>query len=457
MLVIISDLHLTDGTTADTITEHAFTLFRGRLQDLAQQASFRAPDGRYQPITRIDLVLLGDVLDVVRSTYWNQVPANEARPWNDLQDPLARSNLVQAVDHIAEEILRENEATFKILRGLSGEDKIKIPPADAAGNPAHNQKYVEVATNIYYMTGNHDWFWHVPGEDFEAIRAKIVAAMGLANPPGPFAHDPGESTVITEIFKEHKVMARHGDIYDPFNYNPRGRDFASLGDAIVIDIINGFPFEVMEQLKGRLPESFRTELVEIGNVRPRLLAPVWLQNQIERHQVDDESAKEMRRIWNELTDNMFEKNEFVRQHDTFSPFDLVDLMQTVLNFSKLLSFQSITDLVSYIQKKIWGGDSSFAKNVAEEAAYQNNTANYFIYGHTHHYETVPLDVGEMQEPPYERWYFNSGTWHPLYDQALLGDKEFIRHKVFTYLAFYTGDERKGRKYETWSGTLFDTV
>ena len=41
MLVIISDLHLTDGTSGETINAGAFRVFRERLSDLAYDASWR--------------------------------------------------------------------------------------------------------------------------------------------------------------------------------------------------------------------------------------------------------------------------------------------------------------------------------------------------------------------------------------------------------------------------------
>lgn len=42
MLVIVSDIHLTDGTSGKTIREGAFRVFRQRLRDLAYDASWRA-------------------------------------------------------------------------------------------------------------------------------------------------------------------------------------------------------------------------------------------------------------------------------------------------------------------------------------------------------------------------------------------------------------------------------
>jgi hypothetical protein len=57
MLVVISDLHLTDGTSGATISPGAFEIFAEQLQDLAESASKRV-DGSYRPLDRIDVLLL---------------------------------------------------------------------------------------------------------------------------------------------------------------------------------------------------------------------------------------------------------------------------------------------------------------------------------------------------------------------------------------------------------------
>lgn len=455
MLVIISDLHLTDGTTAETVSADAFERFRGRLQELAYFASFRGDSGSYRPVEKIDLVLLGDVLDVIRSTRWSAEKPDDdqfARPWNNLQEPRQRALLVRKVEQILDGILARNDASFKHFRRLSGEKPITLPPPTEHGFPARNQKRLPVETHIHYMVGNHDWFWHVPGPDFEDLRRKITKTMGLANPSAPYPHDPLESEVIRHVFRDHRVFARHGDIYDSFNYDQRGRDYASLGDAIVIDLINGFPFQVRQQMSDDLPAEFLHDLDQIGNVRPRLLSPIWIQSLLERYEIEKPAAVEVRRIWDEITDEML-ASDFVRQQDSMHPLDAVDIMEMTLKFTRLLSFASITDLVTWITNKVWGGDISFSKHALQEKAFTNRTANYFIYGHTHHYEASPLAVTLKDDQPYEQWCFNSGTWHPLFDVTRDG-KNFIGHKVFTFLTFYKDDERKGRQFETWSGNLF---
>ena len=91
MLAVISDLHLSDGTTCATIAPGAFEIFAQRLADTAYSASWRA-SGSYKPIERIDLVLLGDVLDLIRSSAWQQTTL---RPWSDLQSDTAAAFLTE--------------------------------------------------------------------------------------------------------------------------------------------------------------------------------------------------------------------------------------------------------------------------------------------------------------------------------------------------------------------------
>lgn len=465
MLVIISDLHLNDGTTGKTVSTDAFVRFRGRLQELAYYASYRADKpGSYKPLERLDLLLLGDVLDVIRSTQWsaeNKGDANYARPWFNLDDDRQRKALAKKVEAITDAILAANADATKQLRRLAGEKPLSLPPATANGVPAPNVKRQPVATRIHYLVGNHDWFWVIDKPEFQAIRDKITQALGLANPPGPFPHDPlVDSDLLAETYAAHSVFARHGDIYDTFNFDAQqGRAAPSLGDAIVIDLMNQFPYEVRERLKDDIPHTpglagFLDGMDQLVNVRPMLMAPAWVQGLLRRHEIPKATADEVKQIWNEVADKALEE-PYVQEQDSWSPFDTVDLLETTLRFTKLLSFHSLSELLAWIQSKIWGGNSSFAKYALEEEAFLKQQARYFVYGHTHHYEAVPLYTGPVNERPFDQLYFNSGTWKPLHEITRHKPREqnFIEYQTFTYLTFYKDSERKGRLYETWSGTL----
>ena len=465
MLVIISDLHLTDGTTGKTIAADAFERFRSNVQELAYFASFRQGTGKYQPIDSLDIVLLGDVLDLIRSTKWSDENAGDpdyARPWNDLEDDVELATLARKVNQITDAILAKNAEALSILHGLSNGNPITLPPATNDGVPDIISAKQPVATRIHYLIGNHDWFLYIDAPEFEAIRQKVTAVIGLANPPGPYPHDPDDSDILSQLYADHKVFARHGDIYDPFNYDKHaGRAAATLGDAIVVDLLNRFPQAVRQQLgtaranEPNLPGLF-DGLAELANVRPSLLVPVWIQGVLKQNNIPSAIGNEVKRIWNEIADEALE-SPFIREKDTWMPFDTVDLLEMTLRFSRVLSFHSISELVSLIQEKVWGGDSSFAKFALKERAFEEQTAQYFIYGHTHHYEVVPLYVPMIDDKPFKQMYFNSGTWHPLHEitRHKPQDQSFIQYKVMTVLTFYKGDERKGRHYETWTGTLDD--
>jgi hypothetical protein len=118
MLVIISDIHLTDGSSGATISPAAFHLLAERIEDMAHRASFRA-DGSYRPIEQIDLVLLGDVVDVIRSSRWL---SGSARPWDDP----ASLPLVQTLEAITSGIITRNESALRVLRSMSVEGAIRV-------------------------------------------------------------------------------------------------------------------------------------------------------------------------------------------------------------------------------------------------------------------------------------------------------------------------------------------
>ena len=90
-----------------------------------------------------------------------------------------------------------------------------------------------------------------------------------------------------------------------------------------------------------------------------------------------------------------------------------------------------------------------------EQDFRNRRSKHIVYGHTHAAESVPLDASFAESYVLNQVYFNAGTWRRVHRPTLLasGQHEFVAEDVMTYLVFYQGDERQGRPYETWSGTL----
>jgi UDP-2,3-diacylglucosamine pyrophosphatase LpxH len=447
MLVVISDLHLTDGSSGATISPSAFEIFADEVQDLAESASWRV-DGAYRPIDRIDVLLLGDVLDVIRSTRW--LTKKDLRPWSDSNRP----EFVEMVTQITGGILRQNESSLNALRRLSTENAVVLPPADSLGRPAATHDRVAVPVKIHYMVGNHDWFYHLPGPGFDLLRQSIVRHLGLANRHDrPFPHDPHESDEIVDVLRRHKVFARHGDIFDPFNFEG-DRNISSLGDAIVVELLNRFPTQVEQELGADLPDATIAGLREIDNVRPLLLTPVWIDGLLERTCAFPELRKRVKLVWDRMADQFLDL-PFVRQRDTWNPNDLVDGLQRVLKFSKRITVGWASDLLEFINGIRGNVGESYSAHALAEQDFRNRRARHIVYGHTHWAETVPLDASYADGFVLNQTYFNSGTWRRTHRQTVLApsEHEFIPADVMTYLAFFQGDERKGRPYETWTGTL----
>jgi len=274
----------------------------------------------------------------------------------------------------------------------------------------------------------------LPGREYDAIRQRIVDAIGMVNDASPFPHAPEESDAVHDLCASHQVLARHGDIFDGLNYDAdAGRNAATIGDALVVELIDRFPVFLQSKLGGELPERFLSGLRELGNVRPAALAAAWISNILETA-VDSRLLREqIERLWDELVDE-FLALAFLRKQDRFwNPFEAVDFLQDVLQLSKPFDFETISRFFMSFRKQLWRGRDSFVDHALKEDAFLRHHVKFVVYGHTHEHEIVPLDSTLVDGKVFEQIYVNTGTWN-------------------SYL-FYRGDERSGRAMEAWSGMI----
>jgi hypothetical protein len=376
------------------------------------------------------------------------------RPWSDTRAPEFAAKLQE----ITRAILKRNGESVAILRAMTERKAIRLPPANRRGQPARIAlERIEVPVRIHYMVGNHDWYYHVPGPAFDAIRREIITAVGLSNQAGAFPHQMGESHLVEDLLSRYGVHARHGDFFDKFNFRPEaGRDAASLGDAFAVQVLNRFPVEVERRMGAELPPGIIENLRELVNVRPALATPLWISGQLRQNKVPESAQKKIKRIWDELAEE-FLALDFVRQSDKRFKMDVVDGMELLIKLTKRASFETIDDIVVWVRQKMWSGELSFSQNALKEDAFIKRKAQFIVYGHTHHHEIVPLDMVPAIPRPTNQMYMNSGTWHTYYDLAVYKPQEqkFIPYQVLTYLSFYQADERGGRRFETWSGAYSD--
>ena len=462
MLIIISDLHLTDGSSGTTIGVGAFEIFKERITNMAFKASFKVDDSGfrvYQPVEEVNIILLGDILDIIRSSCWNEDA--HIKPWTDPNDPA----FIQRVTEINDSIIANNKEVFHLLKNLTsrrtrGKDRIALPDPRKVNarslklnmSTVEEQEKVNIPVNMYYMVGNHDWFYRLPGPAYDNIRKKIVEAMGLANDPAqPFPHSIEECPELEAICKAHRVYPRHGDIYDPFNFDDKlGRNASSLGDAIVVEILNRFPTLIEEKLGDVLPPQTLSGLREIDNVRPLVFIPVWINGLLKRTCPQAKLQKAVQMVWNELADEFLDL-DFIKEKDTLNPLDSVDMLQLGLKISKKTSFKTMSKVISWFGARKPTTGESYYKEALKEKAFKNGDALFIVFGHTHFQEVVPLALRENEE----QIYLNAGTWRQVFELTRYNRREhvFLGYQVMTYLGFFKEGERKGRRFEVWSGSL----
>ncbi|MDX1946809.1 MAG: hypothetical protein SFU86_15515 [Pirellulaceae bacterium] len=446
MLVILSDLHLNDGATGAMLAPGAIDLLTERLCDLAWRASWRA-DGCYQPIDRIDLVLLGNTLDILGSQRWLATPA---RPWDDPTSPA----VVETVAGICEEILRKNVESIRALRALATDAAITLPPSTSAGQPIADVEELPIAVCTHYMVGNHDWPLHVRGQQHDLIRHKIAHHLGLVTQYNkPFPHEPCESDELQDALRRHRVLARHGDLFDPLAFH-EDRDASCLSDAIAIELVSKFLKGVAGELSAELSPAAAAALREIGELRPVLLAPVWIDATLERTSTPLATRTAIRRLW-DYTVEQFLHLEIVRKQAAACPADLLDGLAAALKFSRRDTHDWTGRTLRWLAGLRGATSGSYAIHAAAEADFRNRRARHIVYGHTHQHEIVPLDASHADGFVLNQTYFNAGTWRKCYQptQAVGGRHEFVASDSFTLLCFYQADERSGRSHETWCGTL----
>lgn len=453
MLIVISDMHLGDGTTADPNPTSVFYLFASRLREMAYFASFDK-DGIYKPIQELDVLLLGDILDPIHSTLWLDTElgaTNYLRPWTDSKSPLFAKKL----SDITQNIFDKNKKSLEVLRRCANGEEIFLPPVNSKNKPDFDsQEKIAPKIRFHYMVGNHDWYYHLKGAEFDAIRKTIIDTMGLSNKPDTFAHDINESPEILDILKQHKVFARHGDYYDKFNFNiEAGRDNATIGDIFCMEMLNRFPVEVKKRYGNQLPEALIDSLQHITNVRPVLASSLWISGQIKRYTNDEALEVELKKIWNDLCDE-FLALPYVREQDKAFQFDAVDAIQLITKISKHASFQTMNEIVLWVRSKLSEKQRSFAEHALNEPALLEDKVKYVVYGHTHHHEVISLDTFGKAPHEQRQVYVNSGTWRSYFDLAIKfpAEQKFVPNQSMYYTAFYKDGEREGRQFEVWSGT-----
>jgi len=410
MLVFVSDLHLTDGTSGETIEPGAFAKFGAYLENMAVAAG----------ATDLEVVFLGDLFDCIRSEYWL---ASAVRPWS------GDTGVGEGLHQYTKEILRRivNNAKNRESLGHLKSFKTKMESRN-------------VKVKYTYIIGNHDWLVN----RYPDTRVMAAEALGIEDP----ARFLTSRFPVECFWEEYRAVARHGDVYDPFNYCG-DRDASSLGDAIVIDLVNKFPSAVGEAIEADFEPALLAMLKELDNVRPLIDVPLWIQSVCRQIGTKD-TEETVKRVWNRTVDQ-FLSIDFVQRYDKPWQFDLVDQLELCLKITKTLSIEELLRLP--LRLALHGRDQ-YAENAWKERLLVENRAAFSVYGHTHVYKMCPLDkvITPDTGAVLDKMYFNTGTWRKMHSKAAHADR-FAGWHVMTFIALYLPNERGGMKFEVWNGAL----
>ena len=339
MLVVISDLHFVDETAG----KH--NLPYGAFEDvfLSDIASIAKDKG----VKEIKILLLGDIVDLIRSEQWFDVVLAD-RPWGtnglkDIPNPQINSITEQQCLKILGDVQNKNQDTFKLFREFKSRLK---------------EKYrLDTDVEIIYMPGNHDRLCNL----YPSVRDEIKNILGLAVNTNTAIGYPNIDWKYRYDFmaEDYGVYARHGHQFDEWNYavSKEIEGVKSLevpiGDVLTTEFAVKIPYK-LNSLRGEYPDIGKEnfdELVDhvkdIDNIRPLSKVIEWISYRISKESnknVQDALNRAFKEVAKELLDI-----DFVRSSQAYNNIKLrlassrylnwlTDLSINILGAEKLLPF-----------------------------------------------------------------------------------------------------------------------
>lgn len=412
MLVFVSDLHFTDGTATSTLNPGIFKIFCGLMQDIINRST---PE-------YLNIVFLGDIFDLLRTGHWN---STQLRPWSE----------DGKLDDVINEITRCITANAPNLEAINHLKQF-LQKISESGVPV----------GVEYLPGNHDRMINQSATSIESI----TRFLGIQK-------QDSDKFPVQKLWEDHRVFARHGEMYDPVNYE--GEEKAPLGDAIVIDLLNKFMEEIKKEFGTADSKEILFEIGEIDNVRPLIDIPAYINNVCRKHG-GDPIARRVKKIWDRLAVE-FVRSDVLSRRDKILKWDIANTVRAALFLTRRFSNGRIADLLSNQRlRDLFAGETYLAKKAASEEAVKEGKADFVVYGHTHRQAMVPLTGWDGAGTPKESFYFNTGTWRRVFQKARHGKSrnDFARWNVMSFVCIFKDGERvatdgKQRRFEMWTASL----
>jgi len=440
MLVLVSDLHISDTTTANNVNPEAIALLASDILEMAGRRGAR----------EIRLVLLGDIFDLVRTDYWHRhsIPLSQ-RPWGGKLDPVTAMNV--------EAELVEQQFS-QVLAGVLA--------TDLAGELA--RRIGEIAERapltVTYVIGNHERvLWNFP-----SLRGQITAAV-------PQIHEFAAAVESSE----YGVLARHGHEWDEQTHGWRLlREVLDRGSAVgrfdeAAYRVMAIGEAVTAELMGGLIHHARSlgatsavvdQLKEVNNLRPVLDVFAWLEwlggtksqrdrevlHRALREALDGLLETSLARLWDRLTPDLLVSGDLVdRLQEARSlllggGFDAFEgRVEALKTAQRLFPFLSPTG-----DRLLEGAEQEAVFGTPRPGPIQR-----VIYGHTHR---ARHDYFAAEPAGAVKMYVNTGTFLPLIQRTRDG-RSFANSIQLTMVYVYRSDEDTERKapdttsLDIWNG------
>lgn len=433
MISIISDIHLSDGTTSFNVSKEAFLkVFKNNI----------ISEIKDNEALEVKIILLGDILDFVRTDYWLKIP-DKQRPWNGTLDPATGMNdkkdlMLRHYSAVLNDIFA-HESTIGFFQAL---------------NEIRDEISKDIPVEIHYVIGNHDRILNNFPELQEMIRSKLSS------------YEETE-VIFCNSFRDtenYTVLCRHGHEYDENNFgrelyaylNDKSADeinrfsellypVQSIGEVITAELMSGLIYRLT---KFNADPLFVNAVKDINNIRPMTDAFIWLywygKEQTKKNKgllmrafkesmqavVDSALGQAwdnlVREIWyfrGDITDRFEQLLEFVED----KKFD--DVAKTIEAFKPVFSFFSGKGLDEYAK----GARSAFASGATPDI-------QYFVMGHTHEAVTIYYK-GDTDDRV--NMYMNTGTYLPFIERIKDSPAvSFVNANQMTLLNIYRRDEDK---------------
>jgi UDP-2,3-diacylglucosamine pyrophosphatase LpxH len=425
MLVLISDLHLTDERAARNVNPEAFRLFGSEV----------AATARKRGAKETQVILLGDIIDFGRTDYWlRKNIAPEERPWGgELAPETGMNSNSAAIERQFLAILQD------ILRSPTAQQLIATLAELERETPTFTVRYV---------VGNHDRvLWNFP-----TLQAEIRKAI-----PQISSFAPGIES------EEYGIVARHGHEWDlnthgwefrnkvllprekVSRFSPESYRVQAIGEAVTAELMGGLIYHAAQL---GTPQPIVEQLKDVNNLRPMLHVFEWLEWIGAHETVEDQQRlyQALRLALDGLLDCSLAKQWDRMRTDILVAADLIDRLQQARRLilgPDFGTFRGRVDGLKRLERTfpfLFREEDTLREGARSEEAFRNprpgSRIQRVIYGHTHR---ARHDYFHGKQDGTVRMYVNTGTYLPLITEAEDGES-FVSSIQMVYVYVYRADE-----------------